>query len=185
MRRNIVEFCFCRDPKEETTMARYLTLKNFFSLFLIVWFAYGVYEARSYAFLAKIFPFYISLVLLIFAVISFLVEIRKVVAKAEDLHGESSGSDLSVHWDMPMSVVWQRFGLYVGIILGVYVFVYIIGYPLALSLFIALFYRLVAKAGWVASIVAGSAGFGFLALASKVLGMGWPEGLIKLPWPLG
>jgi hypothetical protein len=160
-------------------------MKNFFSIFLVAWFAYGVWEARSYAFLAKIFPFYISLVLLVFAIASIVFEVHKVVSQAEDLHGDSSGADLSVDWDMPMSAVWQRFGLYVGIILGVYVFIYIIGYPVAMSLFICLFYRLVAKARWIASIVAGCAGFGFLTLASKVLGMGWPEGLIKLPWPLG
>ena len=166
-------------------MSRYLSLKNIFSLFLIAWFAYGVWEARSYAYLAKIFPFYISLILLIFAVISIVMEIRMVVDKADNLHDSSSSSDLSVDWDMPMSVVWQRFGLYVGIILGLYVSIYIIGYPLAVSLFIGLFYRLIAKAKWVTSVVAGCAGFGFLAMASKVLGMGWPEGLIKLPWPLG
>jgi hypothetical protein len=86
---------------------------------------------------------------------------------------------------MPMAVVWKRFGFYIGIILGVYVFIYLIGYPLAISLFICLFYRLVAKAKWVASIVAGCAGLGFLALACNVLCMDWPEGLLKLPWPLG
>lgn len=166
-------------------MTRHLTLRNLFSLFLILWFAYGVWEARDYAFLAKIFPFYISLVLFVFAVISIIVEIRKAVDQAEDLHTKSSGSDLSVDWDMPMSVVWQRFGFFVGIILALYVFIYIIGYPLAVSLFIGLFYKFVAKAKWMASIVACCAGFGFLAMASKVLGMGWPEGLIKLPWPLG
>ncbi len=166
-------------------MARWLTLKNLFSLFLIAWFAYGVWEARAYAFLAKIFPFYISLVLLIFAVISIVLEIRTVVDQAGDLHGKSSGSDLSVDWGMPMAVVWRRFGLYIGIILGVYVFIYLIGYPLTLSLFICLFYRLIAKAKWIISIIAGFAGLGFLALASNVLGMDWPEGLLKLPWPLG
>ncbi|MBL0712909.1 MAG: hypothetical protein JJV98_04345 [Desulfosarcina sp.] len=166
-------------------MARFLTLKNLFSLFLIVWFAYGVWEARSYAFLAKIFPFYISLILLIFAVISIVIEIRQIVDQAEDLHGTSAVSDLSVEWDMPMAVVWRRFGLYIGIILGVYVFIYLIGYPLALSLFICFFYRLIARATWTASIIAGAAGLGFLALASSVLGMDWPEGLLKLPWPLG
>ena len=166
-------------------MARWLTLKNLFSLLLIAWFAYGVWEARSYAYLAKIFPFYVSLVLLIFAVISIFIELRTVVDQAEDLHGASSGSDLSVDWDMPMADVWKRFGFYIGIILGVYVFIYLIGYPLAISLFICLFYRLVAKAKWVASIVAGCAGLGFLALASNVLGMDWPAGLLKLPWPLG
>mgnify|MGYP001814832121 FL=1 len=166
-------------------MARWLTLKNLFSLLLIAWFAYGVWEARSYAYLAKIFPFYVSLVLLIFAVISIFIELRTVVDQAEDLHGASSGSDLSVDWGMPLAVVWKRFGFYIGIILGVYVFIYLIGYPLAISLFICLFYRLVAKAKWVASIVAGCAGLGFLTLASNVLGMDWPEGLLKLPWPLG
>jgi hypothetical protein len=166
-------------------MARFMTLKNLFSLFLIVWFAYGVWEARTYAFLAKIFPFYISLILLLFAIISIVIEIRQVVDRAEDLHGTSSGSDLSVDWDMPMTEVWKRFGFYVGIILAVYVLIYLIGYPLALSLFICLFYRLVAKARWVSSIIAGCAGLGFLALASHLLGMDWPEGLLKLPWPLG
>ena len=166
-------------------MTRFLTLKNLFSLFLIVWFAYGVWEARSYAFLAKIFPYYISLVLLIFAVISIVLEIRKVVDKADDLHEASSSSDLSVDWDMPMNVVWQRFGLYIGIILAVYVFIFLVGYPLTMCLFIGIFYRLFAKTNWITSIIAGCAGFGFLALASHLLGMDWPAGLIKLPWPLG
>ena len=66
-------------------MARWLTLKNLFSLLLVAWFAYGVWEARGYAYLAKIFPFYVSLVLLIFAVISIFIEIRTVVDQAEDL----------------------------------------------------------------------------------------------------
>jgi len=166
-------------------MSRFLTLKNFFSLFLVAWFAYGVWEARSYAYLAKIFPFYVSLVLLVIAVISIVLEIRKVVDQAEDLHEKSSGADLSVDWDMPMSVVWRRFGFYIGIILAVYVLIYLIGYPLTMCLFICIFYRFVAKAKWVVSIVSGLAGLGFLALASSVLGMDWPSGLIKLPWPLG
>lgn len=166
-------------------MARYLTLKNLFSLFLVVWFAYGVWEARNYAYLAKIFPFYISLVLLVFAVISIVLEIRKVVDQADDLHGTSTGSDLSVDWDMPMSVVWQRFGFYLGLILVMYVFTYLIGYPLSITLFIGLFYRFVAKASWPVSLVAAAAGLGFLALTSKLLGMDWPVGLVKLPWPLG
>lgn len=166
-------------------MARFLTLKNLFSLFLVVWFAFGVWEARTYAFLAKIFPFYVSLILLLFAIISIVIEIRQVVDQAGGLQSVSSGSDLSVDWGMPMAVVWRRFCLYVGIILVVYIFIYLIGYPLALSLFICLFYRFIAKAKWVASIIAGVAGLGFLALASHLLGMDWPEGLVQLPWPLG
>jgi len=166
-------------------MAKLFSLKNLFSFFLIAWFAYGVWEARSYAYLAKIFPFYVSLVLLVFAVISIVMEIRKTVDAAENLHDQSSAADLSVDWDMPMEQVWRRFGMYVGIIVGVYVFIYLIGYPLTMTLFILLFYRLIAKASWIAALIAGAAGLGFLAVASRVLSMDWPEGLIKLPWPLG
>ena len=166
-------------------MAKFLTIKNLFSIFLIVWFAYGVWEAREYAFLARIFPFYISLVLLVFAAISIVLEIRKTVDEATDLHSQASSADLSVDWDMPMEEVWRRFGLYVGIIIGLYLVVYLIGYPLAMTIFIFLFYRYIAKASWVASLIAGAAGLGFLSVASKVLGMDWPVGLLKLPWPLG
>ncbi len=166
-------------------MARLMTAKNMFSLFLIVWFAYGVWEARNYAFLAKIFPYYISIILLIFAVISIVLEVRRIVDRADDLHEASSGSDLSVDWDLPIAVVWRRFGMYVGIILGVYACIYLIGYPVTMSLFICLSYRLITKTKWVSAIVAGCAGLGFLALASHALGMDWPAGLVKLPWPLG
>jgi len=83
------------------------------------------------------------------------------------------------------SKVRKRFGFYIGIILSVYLFIYLIGYPLTMTLFICLFYRLIAKAKWSISIVAGCAGFGFLAMTSHLLSMEWPEGLLKLPWPLG
>jgi hypothetical protein len=162
-----------------------LSPKTLFSLFLVAWFAYGVWEARSYAYLAKIFPFYVSLVLLFFAVLSIIIDITKAFGRSEDLQEASGGGDLAVDWDIPMSAVWRRFGFFLGIIIGVYVFIYLIGYPLTMSLFICFFYRLIAKATWRASLVAGGLGLGFLALASSVMGMDWPEGLLKLPWPLG
>jgi len=166
-------------------MRHWLTVKNLFSLFLVVWFAYGVWEARDYGFLAKIFPLYVSIVLLIMAVINIVIEIVSTVRKTGSGRSTSAGSDLSTDWDMPMAEVYVAFMVYVGIIIGVYIGIYVIGYPLALTLFIFIFYRFMAKAGWTASIIAAAAGLGFMALASNVLGMDWPEGLIVLPWPLG
>jgi hypothetical protein len=86
---------------------------------------------------------------------------------------------------MPLEEVYVAFMLNLGILIGVYIAIYLIGYPLAMTLFIFLFYRFMAGASWVASVVAGAAGLGFMAVASHVLGMDWPEGLIALPWPLG
>lgn len=166
-------------------MGRWLTVKNLFSLFLVVWFGYGVWEALSYGFLARIFPLYVSLILLVLTVIFIVVEVGMTFKKTGGGQGGATGSDLAVDWEMPMAEVYWAFMVYVGILVGVYISIYLIGYPLALSLFIILFYRLMAGAGWVASMIAGAAGLGFMALASHVLGMDWPEGLLKLPWPLG
>ena len=166
-------------------MRRWLTLKNVFSLFLVVWFAYGVWEARSYGFLAKIFPFYVSLVLLILAVVHIVMEVVRTLRKTGGDSNTTGGGDLSVDWDMPMAEVYGAFLIYVGIIIGVYIVIYLIGYPVAMTLCSIIFYRFMANAGWLGSLIAGAAALGFMALASHVLGMYWPEGLISLPWPLG
>jgi putative tricarboxylic transport membrane protein len=167
-------------------MRNLVTLRNLFSLFLIAWFAYGFWEAREYAFLAKIFPLYVSLILLICAVINLVKENYPQVRQAlTDATPTQSSSDLSSQWDIPMSLVWRRFAFFVSLILVLYVATFIIGYPVSITLFIFLFYRFVTKTSYPAAGIAAAAGLGFLALASKVLNMYWPEGLITLPWPLG
>jgi hypothetical protein len=71
------------------------------------------------------------------------------------------------------------------LLLIVYVGIWLIGYPLSITIFILLFYRYVTKTSWLAALIAGSAGMGFLMLTSRILNMDWPVGLIALPWPLG
>jgi hypothetical protein len=97
----------------------------------------------------------------------------------------ASLSDLSASWDISFELVWRRFFVFFTMILLLYGCFWILGYPLTMILFIFLFYRFAAGASWWASVVAGFSGLAFLALASHVLGMQWPEGLITLPWPLG
>ena len=59
-------------------------------------FGYGIYEAFSYAYLAKIFPLYISLVLFILATINFIQEIK---ASRRGARGTSRGAaDLESEW---------------------------------------------------------------------------------------
>jgi hypothetical protein len=155
-----------------------------FSAFLMLAFGYGIYEAFSYAYLAKIFPLYINLVLCVLAIINFIQEIR-VSRKGAKL--DSTGAaDLESEWgDFAMSDVLQRFCFFVVVIIVLYALVWLIGYPLSITLFIIILYRYVTRTKWHWAIVAGLAGLGFLALVSKLLYMDWPEGIFKLPWPLG
>lgn len=161
---------------------RYLQL--IFSAIVMLAFGYGIYEAFSYAYLAKIFPLYISLVLFILAIINF---IQEITASRKGTRGTSSGAaDLESEWgDLGMSEVLQKFSVFVVVIVVLYAFIWLIGYPLSITLFIIILYRYVAGSKWHWAILAGLAGLGFLALVSKLLYMDWPEGIFKLPWPLG
>jgi hypothetical protein len=154
-----------------------------FSAFVMLAFGYGIYEALSYAYLAKIFPLYISLVLCVLAVINFIQEIKAFRKGAKT---ESTGAaDLASEWgDFALSGVLRRFSVFVVVIIVLYALVWLIGYPLSITLFIIILYRYVTRTKWHWAIVAGLAGLGFLALVSKLLYMDWPEGIIKLPWPL-
>lgn len=164
--------------------SKFQYLRFIFSAIVILAFGYGIYEAFSYAYLAKIFPLYVSLVLFILAIINFIQEIRAWRKGAE---GKARGAaDLESEWgDLGMSEVLRRFALFVAVVIVLYALVWLIGYPLSITLFIIVLYRFITGTRWHWSILAGLAGLGFLALVSKLLYMDWPEGIFKLPWPLG
>lgn len=143
---------------------------------------YAVFEATQYSFLAKIFPFYISLFLLVISIINLFTEISKVLSTKPNF---VNSNDIKDGTETPLSVKWKQLSRYVGYIIIMYIGVGIFGYPISMSLFIVLFYRYIAQTSWRSSMIAGVLGFAFLALASKLFNMDWPIGLITLPWPLG
>jgi hypothetical protein len=147
-------------------------------------FGYGIYEALSYAYLAKIFPLYVSLVLCIVAIVNLTQEIR---ASRKGKQTTATGAaDLETEWgDIAMSEVLRKFLVFILVILGLYGCILFIGYPLSITAFIVILYRHLAGTKWHWALAAGLCGLGFLALVSKLLYMDWPQGLIKLPWPLG
>jgi hypothetical protein len=161
-----------------------LSIRIVFSALVTLAFAYGVYEALGYAYLAKIFPLYVSLVLLVVGLINLAQEIRDKWKGVSEV--KSGGTaDLEVKWDIQMSQVLQKFGVFLAMLIVLYGCIWLIGYPVSITGFIILLYRYVARTKWHWALVAGAAGLGFLALVSKLLYMDWPEGLIRLPWPLG
>ena len=163
-------------------MARNLGLV--FSVLVTLAFGYGVYEAFSYDYLAKIFPLYVSLVLCALAIINLIQEIRS--SRKGVSTGSKGTADLASEWgELAMSEVLQRFTSFIAVMILLYAVVWLIGYPLGITLFIIIIYRYVSRTKWHWSILAGLAGLGFLALVSKLLYMDWPEGFFKLPWPLG
>ena len=160
-----------------------LAFKNLLALAFTLWFGYVAWGARKFPYLAKVLPLYIGAFLFLLGIVNLFDQLRRADLKTEQ-EGTSFG-DLSTDWEISIETVWRRFFFFFAMILLLYLCFWVIGYPLTMTLFIFLFYRLVARASWWASAVASLAGLAFLALASHVLSMQWPEGLITLPWPLG
>jgi len=168
--------------ERENNMVR--TLGIVFSVLVTLAFGYGIYEALSYAYLAKIFPLYVSLVLCILAIVNLIQEFRTSTKRTAKSGGGSA--DLGSEWgDITMSEALRKFSAFILVIIALYVCTWFIGYPVSITLFIVILYRYLAGSKWHWAILAGLAGLGFLALVSKLLYMDWPEGIIHLPWPLG
>jgi len=157
--------------------------KNLLALAFTLWFGYVAWGALRFPYLAKVLPLYVGAFLFVLGIANLL---HQVFLTSKTAREEGGGlADLSTDWKMAIDIVWGRFFFFLGMILALYACFWVVGYPVTMTLFIFLFYRSVARASWWASIVAGLAGLAFLALASHVLSMQWPEGLIPLPWPLG
>ena len=161
-----------------------LSIRVIFSALLVLTFGYGIFEARGYAYLAKIFPLYVSLVLFGLALVNLTQEIRNTLKGVAEAKAGGT-ADLEVKWDIGMSEVLTKFSFFVAIMIVLYGFIWLIGYPLSITIFIIVLYRFLTGTKWHWAFVAGAAGLGFLALVSKLLYMDWPEGVFRLPWPLG
>ncbi|UCG65861.1 MAG: hypothetical protein JSW12_02075 [Deltaproteobacteria bacterium] len=166
---------------------RLLSFRLVFAAIMVLAFAYGMYEAFSYAYLAKIFPLYISLFMFVLACINLAQEIRISWKRVQ-----ASGVgfvDLESDWDIPMSAVLDRFARFLALLLLLYASIWLMGYSISITIFLILFYRFLTKTTWWVAFGAGFAGLGFISLISKLMVIDWPSGIIQdwihLPWPLG
>jgi hypothetical protein len=157
-----------------------------FAALLVVSFGYGVYEARDYPLLARIFPYWISLVAFCLALAQLVIEIRKYVLHIEEIHADFV--DLAPDRSLPPRVVYIRGLRYVGWMVGLYAGIWLVGFVIAMTGFLLAFLRWEARLGWAITSVLAISGALFVIGTSWILTLFWPEGLISqwlgLPWPL-
>jgi putative tricarboxylic transport membrane protein len=166
---------------------RLLNFRLLFDAITVLAFGYGMYEAISYAYLARIFPLCISMVMFVLACINLAQEIW-ISWKKIQVSGVGF-VDLESDWDIPMSTVVKRFARFLALLFLLYGSIWLVGYSISITIFLIFFYRFLTKTTWWAALVAGLAGLGFISLISKLMVIDWPSGIIQdwihLPWPLG
>lgn len=153
--------------------------------FFVLVFAYGLYEVRDIPLLARIFPFWISLIALILSLVQLVIEVRRWLAP-----GGAYGSDVAdnaANKNLPARVVYGRAVYYLSWLLGLYLAIWLIGFVIAMSLFIFTFLRCEAKKTWASSITMSLGSALFLVAVSWIMTLYWPEGwlgeVLGLPWP--
>jgi cytochrome c oxidase subunit IV len=163
-----------------------MVLGVIFAGFFVIVFAYGVYEARDFPYLAKVFPYSISLVGVVFAVIQFGIELRKYLLQVED--AEADFVDLAPDRTLPPEVLFKRALAYLLWFVGLYLAIWVFGFVIAMTGFLVTFLRFDAELRWSKVCQLALGGFVFVVAISWGMSLYWPEGLIaqwvELPWPL-
>jgi putative tricarboxylic transport membrane protein len=157
-----------------------------FAGFFIIVFAYGVYEAREFPRLARIFPYWISLGALILAVIQLGFELRKYLLQIED--AQADFVDLAPDRSLPPRLVFKRALGYLLWFVGLYAAIWVFGFVIAMIGFLVAFLRYDAELSWWKTLQLAAGGFVFVVAISWLMSLYWPDGLIaqwvELPWPL-
>ena len=163
-----------------------MLLGLFFAVFLVIVFAYGVYEARDYPLLAQIFPLWISIVALGLSIVQLVQESRKYFLHVEEIYADFV--DLAPDRSIPPNLVYRRGLRYLVWIVALYGGIWILGFLMAMTIFLGAFLRLEAGLRWRATVLLTISGSLFVIAVSWMLVLFWPEGLIHqwvdLPWPL-
>lgn len=153
-----------------------------FSLFIVALFLFTGYQGQGLSFLAQIFPVGIAIVGMIAVIPVLLPQLRGNRASPEVFDGEEQREQDEDVRTGPLAYILWLSG-FVGLI-G------LVGYFLGLVVFFATFLRVVAKAGWVQTIVLTGSAAALVLVLGSALNMVMPEGLLQyyfydhLVWPL-
>lgn len=160
----------------ETSRARNMLPQVLFSAVLLGTFGFVFYEGMRNSYLAAIMPVATAILggLAVLAVL--VVQARGPVAAGTANFDADANSTDAGPWP------------FVGWVLGFLVLTGLVGFFIALAVFFLAFLRVVARCGWVQTLLLSGAACGFILVLAYMLNLIFPGGLLQdyydLPWPL-
>ena len=160
----------------ETSRARNMLPQVLFSAVLLGTFGFVFYEGMRNSYLAAIMPMATAILggLAVLAVL--VVQARGPLAAGTANFDADANSTDAGPWP------------FVGWVLGFLVLTGLVGFFLALAVFFLAFLRVVARCGWVQTLLLSGAACGFILVLAYMLNLIFPGGLLQdhydLPWPL-
>ncbi|MDO5614088.1 MAG: tripartite tricarboxylate transporter permease [Paracoccus sp. (in: a-proteobacteria)] len=154
-----------------------------FTLVLVAFFLFTIYDTYNLQLLGKVFPMGVAIVGLI---ASFFVLYPQITGNRTSGAVFDSEEKLSTDDDGPLTP-----RKYMAWLVGFVVAISLVGYFLALMVFFVAFLRIVAKSGWLQIIALTALAVAILAALTSTLNLMLPAGLLQdqfygqLPWLLG
>ncbi len=153
-----------------------------FAGFLLIAFAYGLYDAFEHSYLGGVYTGSVCAVMLVLgAWVLYDLTLAPVSSAAN--HDEELGSEPGSRDGL------LGLGHYIYWLAGLLAAIFVIGYLLALTAFFLIFLRVKGGISWARTALLTAFGIGFLVFLAHIMVLDFPRGLlqeaVELPWPIG
>ena len=155
------------------------------SLFLVLVFAYAVFEAKDFAFAGRLFPLAVGILALILSVLQLVFDLCKDPKDMEI--GPEDFVDIAPDLSLPPTVLRVRALRFLCWILCLYLGIWILGFKIAVPIFFISFLWLEGKVRWLINISLTSLSvYAIFYHFEKLLSVYWPKPLLsrwfEIPW---
>ena len=145
-----------------------------FSLFVVLFFAFFVYEAREWRLQARLYPWAIGIPMIVLAVVHFVLELKGLANK-----NSSGGAPVDFQFSQTMdnSVARRRTLNIFSWIFGFLAGIWLLGFSLAVPGMVFMYLKVQSRERWMLSLVlTGAAWLLFWGLFDRLLRLPFPEG---------
>lgn len=155
-----------------------LTARNGFSILVLVFFCYLVWEAGEWRLQARLYPWAIGIPMIFLALLNIVQELRGPREKEEDA-AKNTPSDFQFTQPMDMSVAVQRTITILSWIVGFLAGIWLVGFSITVAAMTFGFLKIQSKEGWPMSLIlTASAWLVYYIVFERTLLLPFPEGQI-------
>lgn len=149
-----------------------------FSLLVLLFFIFFVYEAREWRLQARLYPWAIGIPMIFLAIVHLVLDLRGKSRKA-------SSSDAPVDFQFTQttdSALTQRRTINImSWIFGFLISIWLLGFSLSVPLFVFLYLKVQSREGWILSLLlTGAAWLFFWGIFDRLLHLPFPDGQLLI-----
>ncbi len=155
-----------------------LTARNGFSILVLVFFCYLVWEAGEWRLQARLYPWAIGIPMIFLALLNIVQELRGPREKEEDA-AKNTPADFQFTQPMDMSVAVQRTITILSWIVGFLAGIWLVGFSITVAAMTFGYLKIQSKEGWPMSLIlTASAWLVYYIVFERTLLLPFPEGQI-------